>query len=102
MITILGGELICALGTGEARLDALRNAAPVITTQGVNVAGERDFYPYYRLDDASRVSDSAIVDGYLEQVTSALMAKLDLPSIAPERIGVFLGSSSIDYSRISH
>ena len=98
MITILGGELICALGTGEARLDALRNAAPVITKQGVNVGGERDFYPYYRLDDASRVSDSAIVDGYLEQVTSALMAKLDLPSVAPERIGVFLGSSSIDYS----
>jgi 3-oxoacyl-[acyl-carrier-protein] synthase I len=98
MITILGGELLCALGRGEARIAALRDGKPVVTQQCVDVAGETACYPYYRIDDTSRISDSTIVDGYLRRVTDALLAKLGLDPADLTKIGVFLGSSTIDYS----
>jgi 3-oxoacyl-[acyl-carrier-protein] synthase-1 len=98
MITILGGELLCALGTGTHRLEALRNGTPKITTMDARVPEGTEPYPYYRLDDSERLSYISIVDGYLDDVIQGLLEKLSLKASDLENVGVFLGSSSIDYS----
>ncbi len=98
MITILGGEVLCALGEGSEKIDALRTGKPKIATMGVDVGEERVTYPYYRLDDSPRLSYTAIVDDYLDRVVKNLLKKQGLEASDLENIGVFLGSSSIDYS----
>ena len=98
MVTILGGELLCALGETPERTKRLHDATPEIASMEVKIGEETMHYPYYRIDDKPRFSDTAIVDGYLERVVSALMQKLGLEPSKMESVGVFMGSSSIDYS----
>ncbi len=98
MITIVGGELLCALGDGPERLAALRRGKPNIGTVTVDVGQVEVTYPYYRIDETSRLSDPAIVDNYLDRVVNSLLRKLKLQASDLDNVGVFLGSSSIDYS----
>ncbi len=99
MITIIGGEMQCALGSKPQRLEALRAGRSRSGAVKVNVGGSEVGYPYHRIDNSPRVSDHKIVDGYLQRVVGNLLQ--DHPAVAgfdPSRIGLFLGSSSIDYS----
>ena len=98
MITILGGELLCGLGSGETRLHALYEGRPNVGTRDANAGGETVTFPYYRIDETPRISDTAIVEGYLDRVVDALLEKLGTSVSELENIGVFYGSSSIDYS----
>lgn len=98
MITILGGELLCALGDVSERLNSLRTGKPKIGTIKVNVGGGEATYPYYRIDQTRRFSDTSIVDGYLDRVVNSLLKKLELEPSSLSNVGFFLGSSSIDYS----
>ncbi len=98
MITIVGGELLCALGDAPARVNALRTGKPKIGTLAVNVGGTEITYPYYRIDEAHRFSYSSLVDGYLDRVVNGLLLNIDIEAASLSNIGVFLGSSSIDYS----
>ena len=99
MITILGGEMLCALGPESQRLEALRAGRSRSGSVKVNVGGSEVEYPYHRIDNSPRISDHKIVDRYLQQVVGGLLQ--NHPAVAdadPSRIGLFLGSSSIDYS----
>lgn len=98
MITIIDGDLLCSLGGASARLKALRTGKSKIETVTVNVGGADVSYPYYRIDETSRLSSSSIVDSYLDRVVNSLLTKLDLKAASLDRIGLFLGSSAIDYS----
>ena len=98
MVTILGGELLCALGDASERMQRLRDGMPEIASMEVRIGEETAHYPYYRIDALPRYSDSAIVDGYLDRAVSSLLEKLGLEASRLENVGVFLGSSSIDYS----
>ena len=98
MITIVGGELLCALGDASERVNALRKGTPKIGTVSVNVAGAKISYPYYRIDETPRLSCPSIVDAYLDRVVNGLLKKLNLKPSDLTNVGVFLGSSSIDYS----
>ncbi len=99
MITILGGEMLCALGSKPQRLEALRAGRSRPGSVKVNVGGSELEYPYHRIDNSPRISDHKIVASYLQQVIGDLL--LNHPAVTasdPSRIGLFLGSSSIDYS----
>ncbi|MCK5682375.1 hypothetical protein KAI46_16360 [bacterium] len=99
MITILGGEMLCSLGSKPRRLQALRAGLSCPSSVTVNVGGRELVYPYHRLDNRSRVSDCTIVAGYLEQVAGDLLSSNQFAStIDGSRVGLFLGSSAIDYS----
>ncbi len=99
MITILDGEMLCSLGGKAQRLEALQVGRSRPGTVAVNVGGSVVDFPYYRIDDGPRVSDSRIVVGYLEQVVAALLRNNPEIKVSdPERVGLFLGSSAIDYS----
>ncbi|MCD6534835.1 MAG: hypothetical protein J7L25_12310 [Deltaproteobacteria bacterium] len=98
MITILGGELLCSLGDASERFDALRTGKPKIGTINVNVGGAKATYPYYHIDETPRKSDPSIVDSYLDRVVNGLLEKLKFKPASLTNVGVFLGSSSIDYS----
>jgi 3-oxoacyl-[acyl-carrier-protein] synthase-1 len=98
MVSILGGEVLCALGQGTAKVEALRNKAPRIGTRDVKVSGETVTFPYYKIDEGSRLSDRGMVAEYLDRVVTALLKKTSYAPDALNSIGVFLGSSSIDYS----
>ena len=99
MITILGGEMLCALGPKLRRLEALRAGINLSESVKVNVGGSEVDYPYYRIDKHSRLSDHKIVDNYFQQVVSELLRNNSCVALSdPARVGLFLGSSSIDYS----
>ncbi|MEA1921039.1 MAG: beta-ketoacyl synthase N-terminal-like domain-containing protein [Pseudomonadota bacterium] len=98
MITIIGGELLCALGSGAQRIDALRRGKPELGTINVNVGGGKVAYPYYRIDETPRKSYTSIVDSYLDRVVNDLLGNLKLKPASLTNVGLFLGSSSIDYS----
>ena len=99
MVTILGGEMLCALGHKPQRLEALRAGRSLPESVKVNVGGSKVDYPYYRIDKHSRLSDHKIVDGYFQQVVSELLRNNSGIALSdPARVGLFLGSSSIDYS----
>ncbi|MDX1296052.1 MAG: beta-ketoacyl synthase N-terminal-like domain-containing protein, partial [Sulfurimonadaceae bacterium] len=83
---------------GDERIEALRSGMPKITTMDARVPEGTEPYPYYRLDDSERLSYTSIVDGYLDRVIQGLLKKLDLKASELQNVGVFLGSSSIDYS----
>ncbi|MCD6292699.1 MAG: hypothetical protein J7M09_04505 [Deltaproteobacteria bacterium] len=98
MVTIVGGELLSALGSAGQRIEALRTGRTKIGAVSVCVGGTKAVYPYYRIDDTPRKSDFTIVDSYLDLVVNRLLAKLELEPASLNNVGVFLGSSSIDYS----
>jgi len=99
MITILGGEMLCALGPKSQRLKALRAGRRRPESVKVNVGGREVGYPYHRIDNSPRVSDHKIVDSYLQRVVGNLLQNHPAVKASdPSRIGLFLGSSSIDYS----
>lgn len=98
MISIIGGELLCALGEGAPRIEALRAGQVTVGSMAVTLNDRQMSYPYYRLDDTSRLVSTAMVDAYLDRVVSGLFRKLALTPSDLGNIGVFLGSSSIDYS----
>jgi 3-oxoacyl-[acyl-carrier-protein] synthase-1 len=98
MITIPGGELLCSLGTGAERINALRTGIPQISSMMVQVGPDLITYPYYFIDNTARTGDPAVIDDYLNRVVSALLKKLNLEASGLTNAGIFLGSSSIDHS----
>jgi len=101
MITILDGEMLCALGDKPQRLIALRTGISPLSSVKVNVGGKELIYPYYRIDDGSRISDHTIVTGYCKQIVSDLLQQNFTAgplALDYSRVGLFLGLSAIDYS----
>ena len=100
MITVLGGEMLCSLGDKSQRLEALRaGRSRRPGSVKVNIGGSEVEYPYHRIDNSPRVSDYKIVDSYLRQVVGNLLQNHPVVAASDlSRTGLFLGSSSIDYS----
>ncbi|HDS15498.1 MAG TPA: hypothetical protein ENN66_02575 [Proteobacteria bacterium] len=98
MITIIGGELLSALGSRSERRRSLLAGHNPRELVKVRVGERLAPYPYYRLDQAPRFSSSAIVDNYLDRTVRLLQTNLNLQLSDLKGIGVFLGASAIDYS----
>lgn len=98
MITLAGGELLCALGSRESRIKALRSASASPATIRIDSLPGRPEFPYYLIDNTLRRARAGQIEQYLETVAAALLARVFPDGVCPSRIGVFLGSSSIDYS----
>nr|MBF0221438.1 hypothetical protein [Desulfobulbaceae bacterium] len=98
MITILGGELLCALGPEAQKIEALRTGKVNVGSMSVMVGNDKLTYPYYRIDETPCPCPASVVDGYLDRVVSSLLNKLNLAPHDLTNVGLFLGSSSIDYS----
>ncbi len=98
MITLAGGELLCALGSRENRIAALRRTRGCPASMRIESLPERPEFPYYLIDGGHRRARADQIEQYLETVSTALLARVFPDGVFPARIGVFLGSSSIDYS----
>lgn len=97
MVTIAGGELFSALGEQLQPVKTLDK--PVIGSRNVKTFGEEITVPYYLLDDKPRTSDKEMVAAYLDRVVTALIDRLGINKTSLlSNMGLFLGSSSIDYS----
>ena len=101
MITILGGDLICALGDKKSRLTHLKQGTYQTINRSMTIFGEQREYPYYQLS-----SDSPLEEFYdpierLIPVITRLIKDLALDNKALKRCGLFLGCSANDLS-ISH
>ena len=98
MITIVGGELLSALGSRDKRIASLRKARVRTATVCIDSPFYRSTFPHYRLDAGQRKARAEHIEHYLETVTASLLGRIFSDSARPAQIGVFLGSSSIDYS----
>ncbi len=97
MITIVGGEMLCALGTGAARIKALKDGTPGVGGMSVKMGAEAAAYPYFFLDGTPRDSGPAAIAVYLDRIISSLLNKLDMEASDLAQAGIFLGSSAIDF-----
>ena len=61
-ITIVGGELLSALGSGDRRMAALRQARVRTATVSIDTPACRLTFPHYRLDAGPRKARA----GYIE------------------------------------
>ena len=100
MITIIGGELLSSLGSRRQRIAALASGRACPGEITVNGLGGRIRLPYYRLDENRRLARADQVAAYLNKVTRSLFNRLFPDKSPPTHMGVFLGSSSIDYSLV--
>lgn len=97
-ITILGGELLSALGAYEQRIGCLGSATNNVASKSFTANGSRLTFPYYLIDDKARDTTKEMVMGYLVEAVEALLKKIDLSATELERTALFLGCSSIDMS----
>ena len=101
MITILGGDLICALGDKESRLQHLKNGTYNNVTKLMNIFGETRAHPYYELASPSPLSALYDPIPLLLAPIERLFEQLSLDQEVLSRCGLFLGCSANDLS-ISH
>jgi len=98
MITLLGGELLTALGEKEERLKLLSEGRYKTTEKRMDFLGEELVFAYYSMDEGPRNSALSIPLEYLEKVVQAAIDKVGLTDDALRRCGLFIGSASNDLS----
>ncbi|MGB5965937.1 MAG: beta-ketoacyl synthase N-terminal-like domain-containing protein [Sulfurimonadaceae bacterium] len=98
MITILGGEILSALGEKERRLKHLSEGSYKSVEKRMNLMGEELTFSYYSIDDGERNSALSIPLSYLEDAVQKAIDKLALTSDDLSRCGLFVGSASNDLS----
>ncbi|MFW8600688.1 beta-ketoacyl synthase N-terminal-like domain-containing protein [Desulfobacterota bacterium M19] len=98
-ISIIGGELLSALGEAPRRIKTLGTGKADHGALDTIINGDKISYPYYRLDTKPRPIKASIIDAYLDEVLEALWRKLALKPTDLHNCGIFLGSSSIDYAQ---
>ena len=98
MITILGGEILSALGEKERRLKHLSDGTYSTVEKTMTLMGEDLSFAYYTIDDGERNSALSIPLRYLEDVVQKAIDKLSLTSDDLSRCGLFVGSASNDLS----
>ena len=99
MITILGGEILSALGDKESRLEHLSSGSYHNTKKEMTtIMDERLSFEYYSIDNSARNSALSIPLSYLEDVVQKTVDKLGLDEVALSRCGLFIGSASNDLS----
>lgn len=101
MITILGGDLLCALGDKEQRLQHLKNGTYDNSQKLMTIFGEQREHPYYQLATPEPLADLYDPIPLLIPVIEGLVEQLMLTDEALSRCGLFLGCSANDLS-ISH
>jgi len=99
MVTILGGEILSALGPKKERLAHLSSGTYNCAKKDMTtIMGEALSFDYYSIDDGARNSALSIPLEYLEKVVQKSIDKLQLDSNALSRCGLFIGSASNDLS----
>ncbi|MDA3946479.1 MAG: beta-ketoacyl synthase N-terminal-like domain-containing protein [Helicobacteraceae bacterium] len=98
MITILGGEILSALGEKEQRLKHLFEGSYKTVEKSMNLMGEELSFPYYSIDEGERNSALSIPLHYLEDAVQKAIDKCALTSEELSRCGLFVGSASNDLS----
>jgi len=101
MITILGGEIMCALGDAQERLKHLKEGSYKTVTKTMVLNDETLSFPYYAIDEEARSMSVEVPLRYLETLVQKAIEKLSLDADALSRCGLFLGSSSNDLSLIA-
>ncbi len=101
MITILGGDIICALGDKQQRLAHLLNGTYQTIEKKMNVFAEQRSYPYYQLVSEQPLPVLFDPIPVIIPVIKKLIDKLALDKNSLSRCGLFLGCSANDLS-ISH
>ncbi|MCP5078573.1 MAG: hypothetical protein GY951_11040 [Psychromonas sp.] len=101
MITILGGDQLCALGDKNSRLQHLKNGTYQHVSKSMSIFGEDHKYAYYQLATQSALENIYDPITLLVPVIERLIAQLQLNQDALNRCGLFLGCSANDLS-ISH
>lgn len=101
MINILGGDLLCALGDKETRLNHLQQGTYQTINRSMTIFDEQREYPYYQLINDTKLNDLYDPITLIIPTITALIEKLHLDKDALSCCGLFLGCSANDLS-ISH
>ena len=101
MITLLGGDIICALGDKQQRLQHLENGTYQTIDKQMDTFGEVRSYPYYQLAYEPTLPELFDPVPIIIPIIEKLIDKLALDANALSRCGLFLGCSANDLS-ISH
>lgn len=98
MITILGGEILSALGEHDKRLEHLGEGSYKTVKKSMTLMGEELSFDYYSIDEGERNIALSIPLHYLKDVVQKAINKLSLTPDDLSRCGLFVGSASNDLS----
>ncbi len=98
MISILGGEIISALGDKVSRQQHLYHGTFQHTLRDVDVIGERQTVPYYAINSDLACPDLFDPTPALKQLIQQAINQLGLGSAALARCGLFIGNAANDLS----
>ncbi|MGF1764884.1 beta-ketoacyl synthase N-terminal-like domain-containing protein [Aliivibrio kagoshimensis] len=98
MISILGGEIISALGDKVSRQQHLYHGTFQHTLRDVDVIGERQTVPYYAINSDLACPDLFDPMPALKQLVQQAINQLGLGSAALARCGLFIGNAANDLS----
>jgi len=99
MTTLLGGEILSALGDRQQRLRHLYEGTYCSTRKEMTtIMDEAISFEYYSIDEGERNSALSIPLAYLDKAVQGAIDKVGLDAEALSRCGVFVGSASNDLS----
>lgn len=98
MITLLGGEVISALGDEATRLKHLEEGSYTTVDKTMVLNGETLTFAYYAIDDGKRTASIENPLHYLDKAVTNAIEKVGIGPDQLRRCGLFLGSSSNDLS----
>ena len=98
MISILGGEIICALGDKSSRKQHLFNGTFQNTLREVDVMGDLQTFPYYSIQSDLSCPDLFDPLPAMKQLIQQSINQLSLDSEALTRCGLFIGNAANDLS----
>ncbi len=100
MVSILGGEILSALGEGRERMEHLEKGTYKTVNRTMLLNDETLSFPYYAIDEGQRTTSLDLPLRYLKEVVQKAIDRVSLPPEALSRCGLFLGSSSNDLSLV--
>ncbi|WP_375320904.1 beta-ketoacyl synthase N-terminal-like domain-containing protein [Aliivibrio logei] len=98
MITILGGEVLSALGNKTLQLQLMKEGKYQTVDKSVNVFEQIKTLPYYAIQDEGSFEPLFDPIPYLIQLVTSLFEQHDFSEHDRQRCGLFLGCAANDIS----
>ena len=98
MITILGGEVLCALGNKAQQLNLMKAGKYLTVDKSVNVFEQIKTLPYYAIQNEGNFDELFDPIPYLNTLISTLFELHNISEQDRQRCGLFLGCAANDMS----
>lgn len=98
MITILAGEVLCALGDKQQQVEALQNGEFFVQSKAIQVFDQKRTIPYYAIRNEGKFDALFDPVPYLTALIDSIFEQCAIEPSQRSRCGLFVGCASNDLS----